>query len=142
MGSAAADTIGALQLTGTTSLAEELDKKLLVLLRDGKKIVGTMRSFDQFANIVLEGAFERVVVDKAFADVPLGLYVIRGDNVVLLGQVDEAKEAVTTSELLTRVSVDEILERKAAAEEARRLKTSLGRHLNRSLVENQDLLDG
>eukprot|EP00967_Tisochrysis_lutea_P157325 scaffold319029_cov40-Tisochrysis_lutea.AAC.1 len=57
------------------------------MLRDGRKIIGTMRSFDQFANVVLEHAFERVIVGKKFADVPLGLYVIRGENVVLLGQL-------------------------------------------------------
>ncbi|KAI5446442.1 hypothetical protein KIW84_014322 [Lathyrus oleraceus] len=36
--------------------------KLLILLRDGRKLMGTLRSFDQFANAVLEGACERVIV--------------------------------------------------------------------------------
>ena len=35
-----------------------------MLLRDGKKVIGTLRSFDQFANIVLEEAVERIVVGK------------------------------------------------------------------------------
>ena len=99
-------------LTGTASLAEELDKKLMLVLRDGRKIIGTMRSFDQFSNIVLEHAEERVVVGKRFADVPLGLYVIRGENLVLLGQIDYAKEEVTVSTLLERVTVEEILQLK------------------------------
>ena len=38
------------QLTGTASLAEELDKALMVVLRDNRKIVGTLRSFDQFGD--------------------------------------------------------------------------------------------
>nr|GEV46229.1 sm-like protein LSM1B [Tanacetum cinerariifolium] len=38
----------------STSLASYLDKKLLVLLRDGRKLLGILRSFDQFANAVLE----------------------------------------------------------------------------------------
>ena len=104
-----------LNLTGTASLAEELDstppraappppsrshrhshlplhrrrraEKILVLLRDGKKVIGTLRSFDQFANIVLEEAVERIVVGKQYADVPLGLYVIRGENTVLIGAI-------------------------------------------------------
>lgn len=46
----------------STSLAGYLDKKLLILLRDGRKLMGTLRSFDQFANVVLEGACERVIV--------------------------------------------------------------------------------
>ena len=64
-----------------------LAAKQLVQLRDGRKIIGIMRSFDQFANIVLEQAVERIIVGKKFADVQLGLYVIRGENVVLLGQI-------------------------------------------------------
>ncbi|CAJ2663358.1 unnamed protein product [Trifolium pratense] len=69
----------------STSLASYLDKKLLILLRDGRKLMGTLRSFDQFANAVLEGACERVIVGDLYCDIPLGLYVIRGENVVLIG---------------------------------------------------------
>ena len=68
-------------------------EKLMLVLRDGRKIIGIMRSFDQFSNIVLEHAEERVVVGKRFADVPLGLYVIRGENLVLLGQIVRACNA-------------------------------------------------
>lgn len=48
--------------------------------------------------------------------------MIRGENVVLLGQMDDAKDAVTTGELLERVEVDVILEAKAAQDEERKLK--------------------
>lgn len=71
---------------------EELDKKLLVQLRDGRKIVGFLRSFDQFANLVLDTAIERIVVGSLYAEVPLGLYVVRGENVVLLGEIDETQD--------------------------------------------------
>ena len=37
------------------ALVEELDHTLMVQLRDGRKILGTLRSFDQFANLALEG---------------------------------------------------------------------------------------
>jgi len=73
-----------------------LSEKLMVVLRDGRKIIGTMRSFDQFANVVIEHAFERVIVGKKFADVPLGLYVIRGENVVLLGQIVSSQAQTPT----------------------------------------------
>ncbi|XP_016182567.2 sm-like protein LSM1A [Arachis ipaensis] len=76
----------------STSLATYLDKKLLVLLRDGRKLLGLLRSFDQFANVVLEGACERLIVGDLYCDVPLGLYVIRGENVVLIGELDLGKE--------------------------------------------------
>lgn len=39
------------------------------------------------ANIVLEGACERVIVEYLYCDIPLGLYVIRGENVVIIGDL-------------------------------------------------------
>ena len=50
------------------------------------------RSFDQFANLVLEGAVERVIVGTLYAEDPLGLYVVRGENVVLLGDIDASQD--------------------------------------------------
>lgn len=75
-----------------SALLEELDNKLLLQLRDGRKIIGILRSFDQFANIVLDNAVERMFVGDMYADVPLGLQLVRGENVVLLGQIDPEKE--------------------------------------------------
>jgi U6 snRNA-associated Sm-like protein LSm1 len=76
-------------LSAVASLIEELDKRLLVVLRDGRHYIGILRSFDQFSNIVLEECVERVVVDNCYADVPLGTYVVRGENVVLLGNLGD-----------------------------------------------------
>ncbi|KAE8655380.1 hypothetical protein F3Y22_tig00117032pilonHSYRG00254 [Hibiscus syriacus] len=90
----------------STSLASYLDRKLLVLLRDGRKLMGILRSFDQFANAVLEGACERVIVGDLYCDIPLGLYVIRGENVVLIGELDLEREELPPH--MTRVSVAEI----------------------------------
>ena len=101
--------------------------KTLVQLRDGRKIIGMLRSFDQFANVVLEDAVERIVVDKRFADVPLGLYVIRGENVVLLGPIDYDKEKYTTETLLTEAPVEEVLLAKQDLEEAQKAKASLSK---------------
>jgi len=131
-------SLAGLNLTGTASLAEELDKSMLVVLRDGRKIIGMMRSFDQFANIVLESAVERIVVGSRYADVPLGLYVIRGENVVLLGEVDEALEARTTTELLTAAPVEELLAAKREGEEALRLKANLSRAATRAAEDPWD----
>lgn len=57
-------------------------------LRDGRKIIGVLRSFDQFANLVLEEAAERIIVGAKYADIPLGMYLLRGENLVLMGQLD------------------------------------------------------
>lgn len=106
------------QLSAVASLVEELDKKLLVVLRDGSKILGTLRSFDQFANIVLESAVERIIVGSAYSDIPLGLYIVRGENVVLMGEVDEGRE----TEGLTQVDNDEIKRAREAEKAAEKLK--------------------
>lgn len=37
--------------------------------------------------MVLQGACERVIVGDLYCDIPLGLYVIRGENVVLIGEM-------------------------------------------------------
>lgn len=106
------------QLSAVASLVEELDKKLLVVLRDGSKILGTLRSFDQFANIVLESAVERIIVGQSYSDIPLGLYIVRGENVVLMGEVDEVRE----TEGLTAVDNDEIKRAREAEKAAEKLK--------------------
>lgn len=74
-----------------TSLEEELDKKVLVILRDGKKLIGMLRTFDQFGNLMLERCFQQIVVNKYYADVYQGLMIIRGENILLFGALDEAK---------------------------------------------------
>ena len=108
-------------LSAVASLVEELDKKPLVMLRDGSKILGTLRSFDQFANIVLENAFERIIVGSSFSDIPLGLYIVRGENVVLMGEVDESIE----TEGLVMVDNDEIKRAREAEKAAEKLKDTM-----------------
>lgn len=105
-----------------TQLAEELDKKLLIQLRDGRKILGILRSFDQFANLVLEGAVERIFVGEQYGDIPLGLQLIRGENVVLLGEVDPACEVPPG---LTQVSAAEIRQAQKAEKELNKLKATI-----------------
>ncbi|KAF0694263.1 Aste57867_14858 [Aphanomyces stellatus] len=92
---------------GVTSLVEQVDKQMLVVLRDGRHLVGIIRSFDQFSNIVLEDTCERHVVGTTYCDIPLGLYIIRGENIVLMGELDQEKEAA--DENLTRKSPEEVL---------------------------------
>jgi U6 snRNA-associated Sm-like protein LSm1 len=39
------------------------------------------------ANLLLQNTIERIFVGNTYADIPRGVYVVRGDNVVLLGEV-------------------------------------------------------
>ncbi|XP_035672369.1 U6 snRNA-associated Sm-like protein LSm1 [Branchiostoma floridae] len=94
-------------MPGTASLIEEIDKKLLVVLRDGRTLIGYLRSIDQFANLVLHKTIERIHVGKQYGDIPRGIFVVRGENVVLLGEIDLDNENKLP---LQQVSIDEILE--------------------------------
>jgi U6 snRNA-associated Sm-like protein LSm1 len=114
--------------TATTSLIEEVDKRLLVVLRDGRKIVGVLRSFDQFANVVLENTYERIIVGDKWGEKRLGLFIIRGENVVLLGEIDDDKEHAAFNKM-TQVSVAEIeqlsLEEKRIKDDQAKLKRKI-----------------
>eukprot|EP00041_Stephanoeca_diplocostata_P007432 m.105601 g.105601 ORF g.105601 m.105601 type:complete len:132 (-) comp16877_c0_seq1:470-865(-) len=89
---------------GTASLLSSIDKKLLCVLRDGRKLIGFLRSIDQFANLVLQDTIERIYVGDEYGDIERGIYLIRSENVVLLGEIDETRENT-----LKQVSVEEIL---------------------------------
>jgi len=67
-------------------------EKMLVVLRDGRKLLGVLRSYDQFANLVLEDTTERVYSGSTYADEHVGIFLIRGENVVLLGEIDLDQE--------------------------------------------------
>ncbi|KAJ7492575.1 hypothetical protein FB451DRAFT_1218870 [Mycena latifolia] len=58
--------------TTSGSLVDCVDRKMLVVLRDGRKLHGVLRSYDQFANLVLEDTENWH-----------GLFLIRGENVDL-----------------------------------------------------------
>ncbi|XP_016084398.1 U6 snRNA-associated Sm-like protein LSm1 [Sinocyclocheilus anshuiensis] len=103
-------------MPGTASLIEDIDKKHLVLLRDGRTLIGILRSIDQFANLVLHQTVERIHVGKKFGDIPRGIFVVRGENVVLLGEVDLDKEY---DQILQRVSIEEILEEQRTEQQAK-----------------------
>ncbi|KAG0646242.1 U6 snRNA-associated Sm LSm1 [Hyphodiscus hymeniophilus] len=88
--------------TTAAQLLDLTDKKLMVSLRDGRKLIGVLRSWDQFANLVLQSTIERVFVPPSiasspsstptqpglYADIPRGVFLVRGENVLLLGEID------------------------------------------------------
>ncbi|ENN72365.1 U6 snRNA-associated Sm-like protein LSm1 [Dendroctonus ponderosae] len=96
-----------IELEGTAHLLDELDKKLMVLLRDGRTLIGYLRSVDQFANLVLHKTIERIHVGKEYGDIPRGIFIVRGENVVLLGEIDIDREDKLP---LTEISVDDVLD--------------------------------
>jgi len=88
--------------TTAAQLLDLTDKKLLVILRDGRKLTGVLRSWDQFANLVLQSTVERIFAHTSepddpqpkgyYADESHGIYLVRGENVLLLGEIDLDKD--------------------------------------------------
>ena len=79
----------------TSSLQSMENRVISVITGDGRSIVGLLKvvsvhyltrfrfqGFDQLINLVLEDAHERVYSENAGVEqIPLGLYIIRGENV-------------------------------------------------------------
>lgn len=75
-------------------LAEYVNSQVSVITNDGRNIVGTMRGFDQVCNVILEKSVERVFSTTAGVQtVALGMYVVRGDNIAVIGKVDAEKDS-------------------------------------------------
>ncbi|KAH8170241.1 LSM domain-containing protein [Sarocladium implicatum] len=75
------------------TLGGYLNKKVLIVTADSRILVGTLAAADNSTNLVLNSAVERLIRtpedDEASVEVPLGLYLVRGDNVCSVGLVDE-----------------------------------------------------
>ncbi|EOD44681.1 putative small nuclear ribonucleo protein [Neofusicoccum parvum UCRNP2] len=67
--------------TTAAQLLDLTDKKLMVALRDGRKLIGVLRSWDQFgmeascANLVLQDTIERIFVQNLYADINRGVFL-------------------------------------------------------------------
>ncbi|TPX60462.1 hypothetical protein SpCBS45565_g07513 [Spizellomyces sp. 'palustris'] len=59
------------------------------------------------ANLVLQDTVERTYVGDSYGEVYRGIFVIRGENVVLLGEIDKEKEAAAIG-MLRQLPVEEI----------------------------------
>ncbi|KAL0078242.1 N-alpha-acetyltransferase 38, NatC auxiliary subunit [Phycomyces blakesleeanus] len=69
-----------------------INLNVLVITLDGRVLVGKLRGTDQTANVVLEKCHERVFSQDGTEIVPLGLYMIRGDCICTIGEIDAEKE--------------------------------------------------
>jgi len=66
-------------------LKKYMDKKLALKLNAKRKVVGVLRGFDQFMNLVLDEAEEHASTTEIH---PLGMVVIRGNSVVQIECLD------------------------------------------------------
>lgn len=129
----------------------------MVLLRDGRTLIGFLRSVDQFANLVLHRTIERIHVGNEYGDIPRGIFIIRGENVVLLGEIVRKLEKLLKNNCsssysiqdrdkesnlpLKEISVDDILDAQRREQEQRHEKYKLTAKAltERGLNVNNDL---
>jgi U6 snRNA-associated Sm-like protein LSm8 len=53
-----------------------------------------LKGFDQTVNVILENSHERVYSSASGVEqVSLGLYIIRGDNIAVIGEIDEEMDS-------------------------------------------------
>uniref|UniRef100_K3WNE4 U6 snRNA-associated Sm-like protein LSm8 n=1 Tax=Globisporangium ultimum (strain ATCC 200006 / CBS 805.95 / DAOM BR144) TaxID=431595 RepID=K3WNE4_GLOUD len=71
-------------------LQELMNQTISVITNDGRNIIGVLKGYDQCINVVLDDSFERVFSTKEPVEaVELGLYIVRGDNICVIGEVPE-----------------------------------------------------
>lgn len=73
-----------------------VDHQVSVVTNDGRTIVGELKGLDQKLNVILEQCHERIFSsDAGMEQVPLGLYIVRGDNIAIVGELDEETDQST-----------------------------------------------
>ncbi len=67
---------------------------MFVLLRDGRNLLGILRTFDQYANLVIQDTIERIYLleEKKYGEQSEDNFLIRGENVVMFGELDLDEE--------------------------------------------------
>ncbi|KAF8186999.1 hypothetical protein K438DRAFT_1595901 [Mycena galopus ATCC 62051] len=84
-----------------SSLHGYVDRRVIVILQDGRVIVGVLAGFDQKSNVVLSDSKERIYsMDVGVEEVPLGLYLVKGDMIVLIGEIDDAVDQAVDLETI------------------------------------------
>lgn len=53
----------------------------------------TVLILSRLANLVFQETIERVYAGQLYADVPRGIFIVRGENVLLLGEVVRSNSA-------------------------------------------------
>eukprot|EP00004_Rigifila_ramosa_P005013 TRINITY_DN15465_c0_g1_i1.p1 TRINITY_DN15465_c0_g1~~TRINITY_DN15465_c0_g1_i1.p1 ORF type:complete len:110 (+),score=33.20 TRINITY_DN15465_c0_g1_i1:2-331(+) len=70
-----------------------LNHSVSIVTNEGRIFVGTLKGFDQFVNVILEDSHERSYsLASGVKMEPLGLYIVRGDNIAVIGELDDVLE--------------------------------------------------
>jgi len=71
-------------------LESYVNRPVSVITADGRNFIGTLKGFDQTINLILDETHERVYsASSGVEQVMLGLHIVRGDNICVIGEIDE-----------------------------------------------------
>uniref|UniRef100_A0A8C6E6I9 U6 snRNA-associated Sm-like protein LSm8 n=1 Tax=Moschus moschiferus TaxID=68415 RepID=A0A8C6E6I9_MOSMO len=77
----------------TSALENYINRTVAVITSDGR-VIGTLKGFDQTINLILDESHEQVFSSsQGVEQVVLGLYIVRGDNVAVIGEIDEETDS-------------------------------------------------
>ncbi|XP_014213835.1 U6 snRNA-associated Sm-like protein LSm8 [Copidosoma floridanum] len=77
-----------------TGLENYVNHTVSIITSDGRNFIGTLKGFDQTINLILDESHERVYsTTQGVEQVVLGLQIIRGDNVAIIGELDDDLDA-------------------------------------------------
>ncbi|CAL1673777.1 unnamed protein product [Lasius platythorax] len=77
-----------------SGLESYMNHTVSIITSDGRNFIGTLKGFDQTINIILDESHERVYsTTQGVEQVVLGLHIIRGDNVAIVGELDDEMDA-------------------------------------------------
>lgn len=107
---------------GIATLIDSLDRPILVHLRDKRTIIGCLSSIDSYGNLLLTDTVERVYAMDYHSDIPRGLYLVRGENVALAGEIDLTSEESDKVMPLPQILVWQEAESLAREERRRRVR--------------------
>lgn len=67
-----------------------MNRMVSIITADGRNFIGTLKGFDQTINLILDDTHERIYsTGQGVERVVLGLHIVRGDNIALVGELDE-----------------------------------------------------
>uniref|UniRef100_A0A7R9TR73 U6 snRNA-associated Sm-like protein LSm8 n=1 Tax=Prasinoderma coloniale TaxID=156133 RepID=A0A7R9TR73_9VIRI len=81
-------------MSAAAALEPLVGNVISVITNDGRNIVGVLKGFDQTTNLILDDSHERVYSSaEGVVQHVLGVYLIRGDTIAIVGELDEDLDA-------------------------------------------------
>ncbi|KIM23743.1 hypothetical protein M408DRAFT_332130 [Serendipita vermifera MAFF 305830] len=73
-----------------------MEKRVLLVMQDGRVVMGILVGWDQKSNIILSECIERrFSLESGAVDTSLGVYMVKGDQICLVGELDTGVDDAT-----------------------------------------------